>query len=209
MKVVIFGSTGATGLALVQQALQRGHEVVAFAREPSAIDISHASLQVVRGDVLDIGTVEHALHGADAAISVLGVRMGQAQSNARSEGTRNILKAMKAAGVHRFVSVSAVGAGTHLQTLPWIARKLLPILVGKWRLEEAGLQEDAIRGSDLDWVIMRAPRLVDGPNAGSYRAAENISTGFGDKLPRGVLAKALLDQLKENQFVHATPTVVG
>jgi putative NADH-flavin reductase len=209
MKVVIFGSTGATGLALVQQALQRGHEVVAFAREPHAIDFSHTRLQVVRGDVMDFGTVEHAVHGVDAAISVLGVRMGQAQSNARSEGTRNIVKALKAAGVRRFVSVSAVGAGAHLQALPWIARKLLPMLVGKWRLEEAGLQEDAIRASDLDWVILRAPRLVDGSDAGSYEAAENMATRFGDKLPRGVLAKALLDQLKANQFVHATPTVVG
>jgi len=209
MKVVIFGSTGATGLALVQQALQRGHEVVAFARKPNAIDISHARLQVVRGDVLDFGTVEHVVHGADAVISVLGVRVGQSQSNARSEGTRNIVKAMKATGVRRFVSVSAVGAGAHLQTLPWIARTLLPMLVGKWRLEEAGLQEDAIRGSDLDWVIMRAPRLVDGSDACSYRAAENMASGFGDKLPRGVLARALLDQLESNQFVHATPTVVG
>jgi putative NADH-flavin reductase len=209
MKVVIFGSTGVTGLALVQQALQHGHDVVAFAREPNAVNISHARLQVVRGDVLDFSAVEHAVRGVDAAISVLGVRMGQARSAARSDGTRNIVKALNAADVRRFVSVSAVGAGAHLQTLPWIARKLLPLLVGTWRLEEAGLQEDVIRASNLDWVILRAPRLVDGPDAGSYRAAENLVTGFGDKLSRGVLAKALLDQLKANQFVHATPTVVG
>ena len=209
MKVVIIGSTGATGLALVQQALDRGHHVVAFARNPAAISITHDRLEVVQGDVLDSHVLQRAVRGADAAISVLGVRMGQTRNTVRSAGTRNIVRVLAAAGVMRFVSVSAVGAGAHLQTLPWIARVLLPLLVGKWRLEEAGLQEDVIAKSPLDWVILRAPRLVDGQGTGSYRIAENVKTGFGDKLPRADLAKALLDQLAADQFLRKIPTVTG
>ncbi len=209
MKVVIFGSTGATGLEVVRQALQRGHKVVAFARDPGALKISHPSLHVAKGDVLDLHSVQQALRGADAAISVLGVRLGQPHSTTRSEGTRNMVKALTALGVRRFVSVSAVGAGAHLQTLPWMARLLLPRLVGKWRLEEAGLQEAAIRSSSLDWVILRAPRLVDGPGTANPKLSETLATGFGDKLARVDLAKALLDQLTVDQFVRATPTVIS
>jgi putative NADH-flavin reductase len=209
MKVVIIGSTGATGLALVQQALDRGHHVVAFARNPADIPVTHERLQVAKGDVLDLYALQLAVRGADAAISVLGVRMGQTRSTARSEGTRNIVQVLAAAGGKRFVSVSAVGAGAHLQTLPRIARVLLPLLVGKWRLDEAGLQEEVIAKSSLDWVILRAPRLVDGQSMGNYRIAENLVTGFGDKLPRADLANALLDQLAADQFVRKIPTVTG
>jgi putative NADH-flavin reductase len=85
----------------------------------------------------------------------------------------------------------------------------LPKIVGAWRLEEAGLQEDAIRASSLDWVILRPPRLVDGPAAGKYRIGSDVVSGFGSKLTRADLATALLDQLESNQFLHCTPTVVG
>jgi putative NADH-flavin reductase len=209
MKVVIFGSTGATGLELVQQALDRGHHVVAFARNPADIPVTHERLEVAKGDVLEHAALQQAVRGADAAISVLGVRMGQASSTARSVGTRNIVQALAATGVKRFVSVSAVGAGAHLQSMPWIARLMLPLLVGKWRLDEAGLQEEAIAKSPLDWVILRAPRLVDGQGTGRYRMAANLVSDFGDKLPRADLAKALLDQLTANEFVRTTPTVKG
>lgn len=206
MKIVIFGSTGATGLALVQQALDRGHRVVAFARNPGAISIEHARLELFQGDVRDPHAVQRAVRGADAVISALGVRMGEPPSMARSEGTRMIVQALQAHGIRRFISVSAVGAGMHLQTLPWIARVLLPLLVGRWRLQEAGLQETVIADSGLDWVILRAPRLVDGQGAGSYRIGNDLKTGFGDKLSRADLATALLDQLKSDTFLRAIPT---
>lgn len=157
----------------------------------------------------DLESVRGVVKGAQGAISVLGVRVGQAQSTARSDGTRNIVGALTEAGVSRFVSNSTVGAGAHLQTLPWIARFLLPKIIGAWRLEEAGLQEEAIRASRLDWVILRPPRLVDGPAAGRYQIGTNLVSGFGSKLTRADLAAALLDQLESNQFLHATPTVMG
>jgi putative NADH-flavin reductase len=209
MKLVIFGSNGSTGLALVQQALQRGHDVVAFARQPEDLKISHPHLRTFKGDVLDLAAVRAAVAGTDAAISALGVRMGQAQSTTRSQGTSNIVQALTEAGVRNFVSVSTVGAGAHLQTLPWIARFLLPKIVGAWRLEEAGRQEDIVRASKLDWTILRPPRLVDAPVTGRYQIGTTLASGFGAKISRADLATALLDQIGTWKFVRATPTVMG
>ena len=53
MKITIFGSTGGTGLALLQQAIQRGHQVVTFAQEPQKVSISDPRLKVIQVDVLD------------------------------------------------------------------------------------------------------------------------------------------------------------
>ena len=50
MKLIIFGSTGSIGRQLVKQALEQGHMVTVFARDPVRVDIKHADLQVIQGD---------------------------------------------------------------------------------------------------------------------------------------------------------------
>jgi len=51
MKLLIFGSTGSIGRELVKQALEQGHTVTAFARDPAKFDIKHTNLQVVQNNV--------------------------------------------------------------------------------------------------------------------------------------------------------------
>ncbi len=66
MKLAIFGSTGTVGLQLVQQALEHGHTVTVFVRDPSKLDTSHANMQVMQGDVMDFASVEKAVAGQAA-----------------------------------------------------------------------------------------------------------------------------------------------
>ncbi len=73
MNLLILGATGGTGRAQVEQALEHGHTVTAFAREPSKVRTTHPNLRVVKGDILDYGSVEAALQGQDAALSALGI----------------------------------------------------------------------------------------------------------------------------------------
>jgi putative NADH-flavin reductase len=107
MKLVIFGSTGGVGYQLVVQAIEQGHTVTAFARTPAKIEIEHANLMVVQGDVLDSAAVEKAVDGQDALLCAIGAGKG----TIRSEGTRNIVQAMEKAGVSRFICLSTLGVG--------------------------------------------------------------------------------------------------
>ena len=75
MKLLVFGATGGTGRQLVQQALQQGHVVTAFARDPGKIRLVHDNLRVVRGDILHPDSVETAVAGQDAVMSALGIRL--------------------------------------------------------------------------------------------------------------------------------------
>lgn len=199
MKIVIFGSTGGTGLILLRQALERGHKVIAFARNPQMVSVSGACLDVLQGDVLDPDAVRHAVAGADAAISVLGVRLGQAPGTVRSEGTRNIVNALSQAGIERFVSVSTIGAGDSRDRLSWVARFLLPRIIGAERLEEAERQEEIVRQSKLNWTILRPPQLVDRPGTGRYKIGADLYTGLRSNITRADLAAALLDQLDNKE----------
>src|SRR5712692_4242779 len=109
MKLTIFGTTGGTGKLLVEQALAAGHEVVAFVRNPSKLTTKHERLTIVSGDVTDQASVERAVAGAEAVISVLGSR-ANTQGNPITRGTQNILAAMKKHNVRRFVLSSTASA---------------------------------------------------------------------------------------------------
>jgi putative NADH-flavin reductase len=74
MKLLIFGATGGTGRQLVNQALQQGHEVTAFVRNPAKMTTQHEKLKVVKGNIMDCHSVGAAVAGQDAIFSALGVR---------------------------------------------------------------------------------------------------------------------------------------
>ena len=94
MKIVIFGATGGTGKQLVEQALAAGHHVVAYARNPSKLNINHEQLKVIQGELADEALIESAVTGADAVISVLGPR-GGSKNKPITQGMKNIITTMK------------------------------------------------------------------------------------------------------------------
>jgi putative NADH-flavin reductase len=74
MKLLIFGGTGRTGRALVEQAIEQGHVVTVFARDPAKLGIAHENLRVMKGDIGDYDSVETAIKEQDAVLSALGTR---------------------------------------------------------------------------------------------------------------------------------------
>ena len=109
MKVLIVGATGPTGRELVAEVLDAGHEVRAFARNPSAVGAWSPRLEVVQGDVLVWGNIGPAMRGMDAVLSVLGTGGDLAETTIFSEGTAAILWAMAESGVRRLVCVTSSG----------------------------------------------------------------------------------------------------
>ena len=69
MRVVVFGATGGTGLQLVKQALEAGHQVTALVRPHTKFPMQHERLRILQGDVLDPACVDAAVTGQDAVLS--------------------------------------------------------------------------------------------------------------------------------------------
>jgi putative NADH-flavin reductase len=110
MKLLIFGSTGGVGYQLVKQALEQGHTVTAFARDPAKLDIKHTNLKIVQGDAMDLASVEKAVQDQDAVLCSLGSGTNT-KGKIRSEGTRHIIHAMEKMGVQRFICQTTLGVG--------------------------------------------------------------------------------------------------
>ena len=208
MKIAIFGATGRTGAQLVQQALAAGHDVTAVARNPAQLPLHHDHLSVLRGDVLDPASVEETVLGQDIVVSCIGGTTGQKPATLYSVGTGNILRAMQAQAVRRFMCVSAnplvVGNGDAL--LDRVVLKPIVRQIFKESYADLARMEEEVRHSGLDWTIMRPPRLTDRPATGHYRIAVDRNLPRGRFIGRADLAGAMLLLLDDPKSVHAAVT---
>jgi uncharacterized protein len=182
VEFLVFGASGRTGGAFVEQALQAGHAVSAFVRQPTSV----AGVDVRVGDVLDAASVRAAVPaGATIVVALGGIE-------ALTVGTANIVSAATAAGARRVLGV--VGAGV-LQADAHRRRHELPDYPARFRPIGAAHEafHAALRGSSLDWTLACTPNLVDGPANGPYAAtADYLPEGTG-RIPFATVAAFLLD----------------
>jgi putative NADH-flavin reductase len=181
MKLTIFGATGGTGTSLAEQALAAGHDVTAVVRDPARLSIStSARLQVSTADVMDPAAIVTAVAAADAVVSAIGPR-GTGVTTVSQDTVRSIIAAMQKAGSRRLLTVSGSivadeGESAYLRLIkPVVRRTFLRHVCADMRAAEA-----EVEATDLDWTIMRPPRLTDGPATGRYR------TSIGGGLPRSL-----------------------
>ena len=72
MKLLVLGATGATGKQIVSQALEAGHDVTVFARDPAKAGPERPRLRVIAGDFNDSAALAGAMRGQDAVLSAIG-----------------------------------------------------------------------------------------------------------------------------------------
>lgn len=205
MKVLIFGATGATGQCLMEQALVLGHNVTAFARNPSAIAEGHDRLSVVRGDVLEPASIEAAMVGQDAVLCALGVKSRSA-TTVLSTGMKNIIATMEKSGTRRIVCESSLGVADSRNQTGFIFGKIIIPLIFKGLFEDKERQEGEIRQSNLDWVIVRPARLTNGSQKGRYRVVtDNAKVGI--QISRADVAAFMLEQLTNEQYLKKTVAI--
>ncbi len=207
MRIVVFGASRGTGLKVVEQALQAGHVVTAFVRTPSKMEIKHANLTLFQGDVLDAAAVEKAVARQEAVISTLGPTRPPVP-HMMETAAKNIVAAMKKHGVRRIVSTT--GAGVRQ---PEDQPKLMDHLIGallnllaKDVLLDSAANVKVIQSADLDWTIVRYPRLLDGVHTGKYRVGY-VGKDSSTQISRADGADFVLKELEEKKWLKQAPLV--
>ncbi len=203
MKVAVFGSTGSIGRHLVEQALEQEHMVTAFARDPAKLEIEHANLTAVQGDALDAASVEKAVEGQDAVLCALGAG---AKGAIRTEGTRNIVRAMEKAGVSRLVCLSTLGVGDSRDSLNFFWKHIMFGLLLRGAYADHVSQEDSVKESGLDWTLVRPGAFTDGDRTGEYRHGfPTADKTIKAKISRADVADFMLKQLTDRTYLKETP----
>ncbi len=205
MKIAVFGATGGTGLEITKQALEAGHTVTAFVRDPARISIEDKKLQVMTGDVFDPESVAGAIEGQDAIICALGAGNDLKKTSVRTSGTTHIIQGMQSHQVKRLVVVTAMGVGESWKTLSFVNKLFFATLLKSSR-DDHESQESAIKESGLDWTIIRPSGLVDTPKTGVYDFGENILVKTS-KIARGDVADLILKTLNDKEQIGKALTI--
>lgn len=208
MKLIIFGASGATGKHVVEQALEQGHLVTAFVRDPAKLGVMHSNLAIVKGDLMNAATITPAIQGHDAVLCAIGAPANKT-GTIRSEGTRNIIQAMKATGVKRLICQTSLGYGDSKKLLgqtPFIFRNIIVPFILKKAFADHALQEEYIKQSQLEWIIARPANLTDEARTGVYKQGFP-ATGkkLKMKISRADVADFMLKQLTADTYLRQTP----
>ncbi|MBI4512964.1 MAG: complex I NDUFA9 subunit family protein [Gemmatimonadetes bacterium] len=117
MKVLVTGATGFVGGAIAEELAKRGHAIRALARHAAkAGRLRELGAEFTPGDIAGPATFAGALRGCDAVIHLVGIIQEKGKASFQRihvDGTANVLQAAKAAGVRKFVHMSALGANPH------------------------------------------------------------------------------------------------
>ncbi len=207
-RILIIGATGGTGRELVKQALERGYKVTALVRDPQKLLIGHPQLTVIKGDVLDKESVEEAMKGQEAVVSALGHKRFFYPTRILSEGTRNILNAMKAQNVSRLVCETSLGIGDSAGRMGlYYSLFVIPVILHLYFWDKTR-QERIIAASDAEWVIVRPGSLTNAPKRGAVREGRNVGNFLWTvRVSRADVAEFMLNQLESDTYLRASPGV--
>lgn len=206
--IALFGGTGQTGKKFLEGALAAGYDVKALVRDPKKLNLSNAKLTVVQGDVLNVEDVNQTVVDTDIVVSLFGHVKGSPEW-LQTNGTRNIVAAMKSNNVNRIISLSGGGLPFPEKDKPKFADKLIrgimKLAVPKV-LNDAIKHHEVLEKSGLKWTIVRAPRLTNDPKKGEYRVGW-VGVNASTKISRGDLADFILTQVEDEQFNYQMPFV--
>ena len=209
MKIVIFGSTGATGREAVGRALDKGHHVLALDAHSHESDIESDRLTHGVVDVLNDDLAPH-LDGADAVLSCLGVGNDPQTlldpPPLYTDGTRRIVEAMKDVGCRRLIVISASFVETTDRGPIWFR---VPAKVGLHKVfEQMAEMEAMLRATRaIDWTAVRPGWLMKGPMTGDYTVTPDVIPEDMIRTRMADVAHFMLHCAETGDWSRATPAI--
>jgi len=207
-KIALFGGSGQTGMEFLKRALDYGYQVKALARSPQKFSIKHPNLEVIEGDVLVQQDVTAVVKGCDVVVSLFGHVKGSPEW-LQTNGTKNIVAAMKQEKAEKIISLSGGGLPFPEKDQPKMPDKMIRFIM---KIAVPKILNDAIKhhkileNSNLKWLIVRGPRLTNDKKTGNYRVGW-VGVNASTKIARADLADFILKQIDDEQFLYQMPFV--
>lgn len=211
-KIVIFGASGKTGRLLVDQALDRGHEVTAVVRDTAKFTAKHKNLKVVLGQVLDPASTNELIPGHDAVLSALApTGGGSGQQLIYSDSARSVLPAMSKHGIKRYVCITNALLEND-PALSFAFRYIFRPILLRRVVEDGHRLEAYLHENDdwCEWTTVRPAGLTDGPLTKNYKVSPRFIPApkrSHPEISRADLAHFMLDVLESGEWIRATPTI--
>jgi uncharacterized protein len=203
MRIIVFGATGRVGSSVVSQAVDAGHQVTVFVRDP--IRVQSKDLQIYAGDARDGRAVARALRdGFDACLVCLG-ETALKPSNIMRDSVDAIVNGMEKASIKRLLMVSGTAEMPHKTRWGKIYTNLLKRTPVGHAIRDHDNAFEIIKASALDWTLVGCNYLKTGPRKASYKLSLSFPGGFKIIHPPDV-ADFLLKEMTAPRYIK---NVVG
>ncbi|KYN89535.1 NAD-dependent dehydratase [Vibrio cidicii] len=198
MKVAVLGASGWIGSQIVEEAVTRGHQVIALVRNPSAIE--RQDVEIRQLDVLAEQDFAQALQGVDTVIASIGGRAAGNHDMVERSAAK-LLEQLPNVGVKRLLWVGGAGS---LEVAPGVQLVTIPDFPAEYK-DEALAQSQALqvfRNSDspLNWTFVSpAAKIFPGEKMGQFRVGGDqlLTDAQGhSKISVADFASAMLDELE-------------
>jgi hypothetical protein len=201
MKVVLFGASGMIGSRVLQELVDRGHDVTAVVRNPEKITAAGVR-------ALDEATVASTIKGADAVISAYAPPQGHEEAIVKA--ARSLVAGVKQAGVKRLIFVGGAGS---LEVAPGVQLVDTPNFPEAFKAIALAHRDvlPVLKESAIDWSYLSPAAFIQpGERTGKFRLGGTrlVSDDKGEsRISAEDYAIALVDELENPTHVRQQFTV--
>ena len=204
-KVAVLGGGGRTGNYLVNQLLKEGFSVKLLLRHPENFTIQNPGIEIIKGDALDLETIQLLFKDCQAVISTIGQRQGEPL--VASEATKNILEVMNNFRIDRYLLL----AGLNIDT-PFDKKSAKTTAATEWmKTNFPIIQEDRQKAydflvkSNISWTQVRVP-FIEFSDVSSDIAV-NVEDCLGDKITAFDISKFMIQEMTASKFSRESPFI--
>jgi len=208
-KIAVIGGGGRTGQYVVGQLLEKGFLLKLLLRNPQDFHIKNSSIEIIKGDVLDLVAVGSLIEGCDAVISTVGQRQGEPL--VASQATLNILEAIRKSRHSgrqiRYILVAGLNVDT-----PFDKKGPETQMATEWmKTNFPAIHDDRQKAykilaeSDLDWILVRVPFIEFTGDRAEVKA--DLEDSPGKKISAADIAGFLIGQLSDDAYLRKAPFI--
>ena len=208
-RLAIFGATGRTGRKLLALSDSKGLQANVLARVPESLGNLRNLPAVTEGTITDPQAVETVVAGSDSVLSALG-RDKASPPDLMAVAARNMVTAMNKLGIRRIILLTNTAVADPTDA-PSLQHKVLRVVLSA---SNGGLKRDSaaaakiVTESGLDWTLVRAPILTDGPKTGAYHVGR-LDGKIPLRVSRADVAEFMLSCVLDGRYVREMPAIGG
>ena len=208
MKIAILGSTGFVGKTLLAKALERGYQVKTLVRDPEKLGIYKEKVEFITGNASQADKLEKTVIGTEAVLSTLPPIINTNESELSGQSFEYLVAILERNSIKRFIHIGGAVHGGGANENWTLGRRILrmflnivckPVLIAKQ------LEWEVLRKSNLDWTLVRPPRVTEEKPKGHLAADEKnlarVQVNVED------LAEFLLEQIASRKWIGKAPLV--
>jgi putative NADH-flavin reductase len=207
MRVLVLGASGGVGRHLLVRGLARGHAIRAQTRDGRRLADVPDGVEVVAADPTDAAALRALVAGQQAVVIALGTTPGR-RTTLFSDVTAKLIAAMQSQGVRRLVAITGVGAGDTRGHGGFLYDRIIYPLFTRPFYADKNRQEELIRQSTLDWVLVRPAPFKEDAGSTPFQVITEVRPETRlRRVTREEVADFVLDQLQHDRYLRKAPFI--